>query len=235
MKIFRLYYLTCIYLLLLFTVGSIVFADTEETIVIYGEFPVVEEIEGNAFADEGDIEREALIRYDDGIDYREKALIEAVHFLSANIYGYTFFYKPASILMKTEEIFEIELKGKIREEQTVKIGEGVYNNVYRIKLGLTITPSIQKWLNAFHSNKLRLTDAEGTSDFFSGFSGRSEAYREALRNLVLVAAKKRLSSKPLSIKGDILLKNNPSFSVGAGRYYCKIKGFVNFVEVITYD
>lgn len=235
MKIFRLYYLTCIALLSLFNVGSIVFADAEETIIIYGEFPVVEEIEDNAFGDEGDIENEALIRYDDGIDYREKALIEAIHFLGANIYGYTFFYKPGSILMKTEEIFEIELKGKIKKEQTVQIGEGVYHNVYRIKLGLKITPSIQKWLAAFHSNKLRLTDAEGTSDFFSGFSGRNDAYREALRNLVLVAAKKRLSSKPLSIKGDILLKDNPTFSVGAGRHYCRIQGFVNFVEVITYD
>ena len=136
--------------------------------------------------------------------------------------------------MQQEEVFELELKGNIQNEQVITIGEGVYNNLYRVKIEFRITPSVEKWLGAFHSNNLRLIDADGTSEFYTGFSGRSDAYRDALKNLVLVTAKNRLSTKPLSIKGDILLDGNPEFRVGAGRHYCRVQGFVNFVEVITY-
>ena len=54
-------------------------------------------------------------------------------------------------------------------------------------------------------------------------------------DLVLLSAQKRLSSRPLLMRGDILLKGNPSFAVGAGRHYCRLEGYVNIVEVVTYD
>jgi len=94
---------------------------------------------------------------------------------------------------------------------------------------------VRSWMSAFKSNTIRLTESEGTSDFAMGWEGRSDAYRDALKNLVLLSARIRLSSKPLIVKGDILLQGGPAFSVGAGRHYCKLQGFVNFVEVVTYD
>ena len=157
-----------------------------------------------------------MIDYSKGGDYKEKAFIDALHILSANIFGYSFIFKPGSKLMKTEETFEIKLKG-------------------RVKIEFNVTPSVKKWISAFHSYNLKLADAEGTSEFFQGWNGRQEAYHNALRNLVLVEAKRQLSSKPLLIKGDILLEGNPKFNVGAGRYYCHLKGWVNMVEVVTYD
>ena len=35
--------------------------------------------------------------------------------------------------------------------------------------------------------------------------------------------------------GRTLAVDGISFSVGAGRHYCKLQGYVNFVEVVTYD
>jgi hypothetical protein len=207
---------------------------SDQTIVVHGEYPAVSELGEGRFVEEKTSEQEPLISYESGVDYKEKAFIAAIHHLSANIYGYTFFYQPSSQLMKQEEVFEVELKGKIQDEQVYTIGETVYNNMYRVKIEFRVTPSVEKWLGAFHSNNLRLTDAEGTSEFYTGFSGRSDAYLDALKNLVLVTAKTKLSTKPLSIKGDILLDGNPEFRVGAGRHYCRVQGFVNFVEVITY-
>jgi hypothetical protein len=206
----------------------------DQTIVVHGEYPAVNELGEGRFDENIEGKSDLLIAYDKGNDYKEKALIAAIHFLSANIYGYTFFYQPSSILMKQEEVFKLELKGMIHEEQVQRVGEGVYNKMYRVKIEFRVTPSVEKWLSAFYSNNLRLTDAEGTSDFYAGFSGRSDAYFDALKNLVLVSAKHKLSTKPLSIKGDILLKGDPEFRVEAGRHYCRVQGFVNFVEVITY-
>jgi hypothetical protein len=210
-------------------------ASEESTIVVYGEYPVVMELGRGKFEQKSSPDIERLFSFEEGGDYRKNARIAGLHFLSANIYGYTFFYRPGSILMKTEETFDLELRGTVNENLVLPLGDGIYNNMYRVKLGFRITSSVEKWLGAFRSNTLRLTDAEGTSDFYAGFNGRGEAYREALRNLVLVAAKKKLSSKPLSLKGDILIVGNPEFAVGAGRHYCRVYGYVNFVEIITYQ
>jgi hypothetical protein len=221
---------------IVFISSSACLGANDRTIVVHGEYPVLSEVGEGRFEESRESDAVPLIAYDRGRDYKEKAFIAAIHFLSANVYGYTFFYQPSSMLMKQEEVFELELKGTIPEDKVQRIGEGVYNNLYRVKIEFRVTPSVEKWLSAFHTNNLRLTDAEGTSEFYTGFSaGRSDAYLDALKNLVLVTAKNKLSSKPLSIKGDILLEGNPEFSVGAGRYYCSVQGFVNFVEVITYQ
>jgi len=230
-RVYLSFFITLIPVVTLFPDSGRIVAD--DTMVIYGDYPVIKDLkpEENKEKEAGEL----LIPYNKGKDYREKALVEALHFLSADIYGYDFIYKPGSILMKTEEYFDIKLKGEIGKSSVRLVGEGVYNNIYRVKLEFELTPSVRKWLSAFYSHTLRLTEAEGTSDFYSGWEGRSAAYREALRNLVLVSAKRVLSSKPLMIKGDILTKGNPEFSVGAGRYYCKIRGWVNIVDVVTYD
>jgi hypothetical protein len=207
----------------------------DERIIVHGEHPVVIEIEDDGFEDEDVDEAPPLIDYKGGEGYKEKALIEAAHFLNANVYGYTFLYKPGSTLMKTEEVFALDMRGEIGMENLSIHGEGVRNNVYRVKLEFVLTPSVKKWLGVFNTSNMRLTESEGTSEFNTGWEGRSDAYREALRNLVLIAAKRKLSSKPMLIKGDILIKGTPQFSVGAGRHYCKISGYVNFVEVVTYD
>lgn len=207
-----------------------------ERIVVFGEYPVVLELGSGRFGgEEGKTPAVPFIEYGKGSGYREKAMIEARHFLDAGVYGYTFAYRPGSSLMKTEESFTLELKGNVPREAARQIGEGVEENVYRVKLGFDPTPSVSAWRSAFRTNTIRLTDAEGTSEFAMGWEGRSDAYRDALKNLVLVAARIRLSSRPLLMKGDILIEGNPVFSVGAGRYYCRLQGYVNFIEIVTYD
>jgi len=203
-------------------------------ITVYGEYPVVEELgEGRLGGEE--TEKSILIDYRLGKSIEDKALVEALHFLSANVYGYGFTYRPGSRLMKTEEQFSIALKGQMQKSNVEQMVGGVRGTVYRVKLVFRLTPSALRWVSAFRSNTLRSVEAEGTSDFFMGWEGRNDALREALRNLVLVSAKKKLYSKPILIEGDILLDGMPEFSVGAGRYYCKIRGFVNMVNVVTYD
>ena len=214
--------------------GSAFAAD--ERIVVFGEYPAAEELGAGAFDAKGAAApRESFIEYGKGVDYRAKARLEALHFLDANVYGYTFSYRPGSALLKTEELFQIQLRGKVPESVVVEIGDGTVDTIYRVKLGFDPTPSVQSWRAAFRTNTIRLTKSEGTSDFYMGWEGRSDAYRDALKNLVLVSARIRLSSKPLIVKGDILVDGNPEFAVGAGRHYCRLQGFVNFVEVITYD
>jgi hypothetical protein len=222
-------------LIILFVIFNCLHAGNGEKIVIHGEYPVVKELKESGFEDKHRIPDNALIDYSKGDGYKEKAYLEALHFMDANVFGYTFLYKPGSMLMKTEEHFEVGLRGNIGSEHLILSGAGVSNNVYRVKLVFPITPSVQKWQGAFYSHTIRLTESEGTSDFYTGWEGRSDALRDALRNLVLTAARRDLSSKPLQLKGDILLKGNPEFSVGAGRHYCKISGFVNFIEIVTYD
>jgi len=212
-----------------------------DKIEVYGEYPVVEEVKNPFNSDSNnnvnirEPEKYSLIDYSKGKNYKEKALIDALHILSANIYGYNFTFKPGSKLMKTEEEFNIKLKGELSEKAVTVVGSGVFNKIYRIKVDFYLTPSVKKWIAAFHTHNLKSTDAEGTSEFFRGWDGRQEAYIHALRNLVLVEAKRQLSSRPLLIKGDILLEGNPKFNVGAGRYYCHVKGRVNMIEVVTYD
>jgi len=205
-----------------------------DVITVYGEYPAVEEL-GKGRFQEVETKKSLLINYGLGKSTEDKALVEALHFLSANVYGYTFTYRPGSRLMKTEEQFSIALKGQIQKSNVEQVVGGVRETVYRVKLVFRITPSALRWISAFRSNTLRSVEAEGTSDFYTGWEGRNDALREALRNLVLVSAKKKLYSKPILIEGDILLDGMPEFSVGAGRYYCKVRGYVNMVNVVTYD
>jgi hypothetical protein len=214
--------------------GTALSQDGEDKIVVYGEYPVAQELGENAFEGEPP-EAAPLIDYSLGSSVQERAMIEALHFLNANVFGYTFEYKPGSRLMETEEVFDLELRGTLQSKWVHPVAEGVQGTVYRVKIELSLTPSMERWTMAFTSNRLRLQASEGTSDFYRGWDGRSDAYLEALRNLVLASARKQLSSRPLLLRGDILLKGNPTFSVGAGRHYCKLEGYVNFVEVVTYD
>jgi hypothetical protein len=223
------------FLLIFFLAVPLLSGSGPDSLVIYGEYPVVQELQEGKFQENRDQDTHSLIDYESGDGYKERAYIEALHFISANVFGYSFLYKPGSILMKTEETFDIELKGSIEREHVSLLAEGVDNNVYRVKLEFPITHSVRKWQSAFYTNTIRITISEGNSNFYSGWEGRSDALRDALKNLVLTDAKRALSSKPLILKGDILMKGEPEFSVGAGRHYCKIKGFVNFIEVITYD
>lgn len=227
--------LVCIAICILLLIpGTALAADAR--IVVFGEYPAAEELGAGAFGEGGaKSPREPLIEYGRGSDYRIKARIEALHFLDANVYGYTFSYRPGSALLKTEELFQIRLRGKVPEGAVVEVGDGVVDTIYRVKLGFDPPPSVLSWRSAFKTNIIRRTESEGTSDFYMGWEGRSDAYRDALKNLVLASARTRLSSKPLVVKGDILVDGNPAFSVGAGRHYCRLQGFVNFVDVVTYD
>ena len=230
MKNFKLLSSAVATLFLLFAVGSIQICYADPNIIVaYGESQLEPGPEQKKPQPPG-----LLIPYDLTKNKREIATEEALHFLSAMVFGYTFEYKPGSKVMKTEEVFELQLRDSVHMNKVRIIGEGAWRGIYRVRIAYSIDPYTEKWLRAFTSNKLRLEEAEGTSDFFSGWWGRSVAYQDALKNLVLISAKKRYSSRPLSIKGDIILKENPEFNVGAGRWYCRIKGYVNFVEVVTY-
>ncbi len=225
----------CITVLSLILAATGAAQNTEESIVVYGEYPVKQELGEGAFPDRERPEVEPLIDYERGTSYEDRALVEALHFLNANVYGYSFIYKPGSRLLETVELFDIELRGMLNRDWVQPLAEGVRNNVYRVKIELPITPSMRRWTSAFATKQLRLENAEGNSDFYMGWEGRNDAYREALRNLVLISARKQLSSKPLRIEGDILLIGNPTFSVGAGRHYCRVKGYVKILDVVTYD
>lgn len=220
---------------LILSAGAGVSTDGDGKIVVYGEYPAVEELAADAFFDREPPRTAPLIDYSLGETVQERALTEALHFLNANVYGYTFEYKPGSTLLETEEVFNLELKGTLQSRWVDPVAEGVQGTVYRVKIELPLTPSMERWTSAFTSKRLRLQVSEGTSDFYRGWEGRSDAYYEALRNLVLASARKQLSSRPLLLRGDILLQGNPTFSVGAGRHYCKLEGYVNIVEVVTYD
>jgi hypothetical protein len=214
--------------------GAAISQERQDKIVVYGEYPVARELDENAF-ERAPLGAAPLIDYSLGSTVQERAMTEALHFLNANVYGYTFEYKPGSRLMDAEEVFDLELRGALEARWVHPVAEGVQGTVYRVKIELPLTPSMERWTMAFTSNRLRLQVSEGTSDFYRGWDGRSDAYREALRNLVLASARRQLSSRPLLLRGDILLKGNPTFAVGAGRHYCKVEGYVNFVDVVTYD
>lgn len=238
MRLFNIIFLlyACFFLSITWGGNSALVAQelVRERIVAYGEYPAAQEVA--PWEPEKKLPpEELLIPYREGGNYKQKAFIEAAHFLNARVYGYTFHYQPGSRLMKTEERFEVQLKGRIAADSMVKTAEGVEGTTYRVKVGFNLSPSVSKWISAFSGNTVREASAEGTSEFFTGWEGRDQAYRETLKNLVLAAARRELSSKPLLLKGDILLTENPVFSVGAGRHYCKLKGLVNFVEVVTYD
>ena len=115
-----------------------------DKIIVYGEYPVIEEIKkgfgsNSERRNHPDVsESQPLIDYSKGRDYKEKALIDALHILSANIFGYNFIFKPGSKLMKTEETFEIKLKGRIDKDAVAKVAEGVFDKVYRVKIACQI-------------------------------------------------------------------------------------------------
>ncbi|MFW6181934.1 MAG: hypothetical protein ACOC8N_09310 [Spirochaetota bacterium] len=255
MRVFRA--AAILFLIVLLTAGPAHRAEASPlSVVVHGEYPVVEELREGRFGprdqeltgDQGSPggrggpgEADAgaggppLIDYRAAEDLAGRAMAEALHLMSANVYGYRFTYRPGSVLMETEELFEVELRGAVEREQVRVLASGVRDQVYRVKIELPLTPSASRWMGAFATGTVRRVSAEGISDFFQGWEGRSDALRLALRNLVLTAARKQLRSKPLLITGDILLKGTPAFAVGAGRHYCRVEGYVNLVDVVTYD
>ena len=207
----------------------------DDPIVVYGEYPAVEELgEGRFKSDVKEEPAPLLIDYGEG-GFEDKALREALHIMSGNVYGYTFLYKPRNLVLEHEEVFDIGLRGRVPVSSVSPVARGTMDGIYRVRVELVPTSSVRKWLEAFTTNRLRLEEAEGTSDFYMGWEGRSIAMREALRNLVLITARKKLDARPLMVRGDILLKGTPEFAVGAGRYYCRVQGFVNILEIVTYD
>ena len=102
-------------LLFLFSAAIVLYSESHQTLIIYGEYPVVMDL-GEGIFERRNVETESfLIEYENGDGYKEKAFIEALHFINANVFGYSFIYRPGSILMKTEETFDIELRGRIEK------------------------------------------------------------------------------------------------------------------------
>jgi|GEM_PF-1270906 len=87
------------------------------------------------------------------------------------------------------------------------------------------------YIKGFQSSLAKMSMGEAKGSWLEEWDTRLKIYKDALRNAVLNEAKRRLKSRPLYIKGKILLIESPRFFMVSGEWVARVKIHVIILEV----
>ncbi|HNZ26520.1 MAG TPA: hypothetical protein PLG34_09135 [Spirochaetota bacterium] len=170
----------------------------------------------------------------DAILYAKREIFE---FLSGMIYGYNFTYKVENKINKTKGFFDITPIGRINEKDpNLTLSQVEESQIsLRIQAEYRLSDSQKKYMSGFKSVLSKMGGGESSESWANDWSARLDVYKDALENTILNGAKKTIKSRPLYVKGKILLEDSPKFFIKSGEWRCIVKAHLMILNASYID
>jgi len=170
----------------------------------------------------------------DAVMYAKREIFE---FLSGMIYGYNFTYKVENKINNTKGYFDIAPIGKINEKDpNLTLSQVEESQIsIRIQAEYRLSENQKKYMSGFKSVLSKMAGGESSESWADDWSKRLEVYKNALENTILNAARKSIKSRPLYVKGKILLEDSPKFFIKSGEWRCIIKAHIMILDASYID
>lgn len=166
----------------------------------------------------------------------ENDLVEdIIEIVSGMIYGWRFEYIPSDIKRQIDEVFTIEPIGLIKKgdpgmffrDNWVKDHIMYQNIVYRL------SDYQKKYIKSWKTSVIPDSYGEGAYSIYKE-DGKSQSLKEAIKDSIKREFQSRGKDKPRSIRGQILLKENPRLFINAGLFKTQVETLILYKDIREY-
>jgi hypothetical protein len=182
---------------------------------------------------------DAALNPDNPYTYSVKALRETAPFLiEGMVYGWEFSYTPSDIQRSVEEYFSFEPSFDLVQEDIQRIQytkPWEENNKVNCWVDFPLSETMMLLRQQWSSVSYKRIKGRGYAPLANGFDGIKQASSEALKNAVREYARALMKNKPKEITGRVLVVNNPSIALNAGRYQIELDFFVELSTIVSYN
>lgn len=172
------------------------------------------------------------VRYteEDAVEYAREEIME---FLSGMIYGYNFIYKVENKINNTKGYFDLipiaRLKNTDKNISLTQLQEK--GDSLKIQALYRLSLDQKSYLKGFQSSLAKMSIGESSGSWVDKWDKRLDVYKDALKNAIFNEARKRYKSRPLFIKGKLLLIKSPLIMINSGQWKVRVKVHVIIKEV----
>lgn len=187
---------------------------------VYGEGPIGQYLLG--------FEKETYTK-EDAVNY---ARDEVMEFLSGMVYGYKFVYKVENKITGQEGFFDLIPLAVLKFDKKIIRLTQLEQSDFSIRIQAVYRMSVDQktYMEAFKSSIADTSMGTAEDEMYKGWKTRLDVYKNALQNSVLNEARKKIKSRPLYIKGKLLLQESPKITIISGKWHVLVR-----VNVIIQD
>ncbi|MBR3731015.1 MAG: hypothetical protein IKQ61_07510 [Spirochaetales bacterium] len=151
---------------------------------------------------------------------------EAFEFLAGMVYGYDFVYAVENPLLNVKGHFDLKHIARIKaDDPNVTVTQLEESQEFmRVQALYRLNGDQKLFINGFRSQAGQMTMGDGYAPWTTEWSDRiTGAFKNAVQNAVLNAARRIYQSRPQYITGKLILRETPKFNADAGQWHCHIK------------
>ncbi|MFA6856349.1 MAG: hypothetical protein WCR31_03980 [Treponema sp.] len=170
-------------------------------------------------------------------DYPVKRLKMLAPFLiTGMVYGWNFTYTPSDKLRSVKEFFDFSYIQPLgSSEKAISYTDPwIQDGKFNCWVEFTRTQQMLRDYALWSSITNPVISGKGYGKIENGFDGITDAAQEALKDAVRSYFRGRIKNKPKEITGKVLIKNQPSIGIDAGRYMVQLDFFLETDRMITY-
>jgi hypothetical protein len=170
-------------------------------------------------------------------DYAKKRIKTIAPFLiNGMVHGWNFTYTPSDKLRGVEEYIDFSdtLPLDRPEENISYTSPWMQDGKINCWIEFTRTPQMIIDYNLWASISNPIIRGKGYGKIKDGFDGITDAAKEAVKDAVRSYFRGRIKNKPKEISGKVLIRDQPTIGIDAGRYMVQLDFFLETDRIIMY-
>ncbi|MCK9170256.1 MAG: hypothetical protein M0P01_07555 [Treponema sp.] len=170
-------------------------------------------------------------------DYPVKRLRMIAPFLiTGMVNGWNFTYTPSDKLRGVTDFFDFSYIQPLgNSEKDISYTDSwIQDGKFNCWVEFTRTQQMLRNYELWASINNPVISGKGYGKIENGFDGIIDASKEALKDAVRSYFRGRIKDKPKEITGKVLIKNQPSIGIDAGRYIVQLDFFLETDRIIPY-
>lgn len=170
-------------------------------------------------------------------DYPIRQLKKTAPFLfSGMVYGWNFVYVPSDKARGVEEYFEVTEVASFEPLIPMIKYVSPWEEQGRLYVWCEYVRTQAQIQNYYLWSSIQnpVIHGRGYGNVSDGFNGFTDAAKDALKNAVREHYRKTIKDKPKEITGSVLIRNEPTIGIDAGRYTVNLDFYLESGRIIKY-
>lgn len=166
----------------------------------------------------------------------ESFVNDIIEIISGMIYGWNFSYTPSNIKREIAEIFTIEPIALIKKgDPNMRFRDNwEKDNIMYQNIVYVLADFQKSRISSWHSSVVPSSSGYGEASLYEE-SGKSLSLTNALKDSIKKEFLSRGKNRPRSIKGQILLKENPRVFINSGLFNTQVEVLLLYKEIKLYN